>query len=116
MRTLFELIKNESLELENEKTISKNIRQATFIYLNPDQKNRLTEGLDRFGDEAFFKEGIQIGRLIKKDKNCLKFIISDAFDQIITAKEEDRIDLSEIQKVFGNTFLKTKFQNSLNVF
>lgn len=97
-RTLFELIKNESLELENEKTISKNIRQATFIYLNPDQKNRLTEGLDRFGDEAFFKEGIQIGRLIKKDKNCLKFIISDAFDQIITAKEEDRIDLSDIKK------------------
>lgn len=97
-RTLFELNKNETLELENEKEVTKNVRQATFIFLTPEQKDKLSEQLERYGEDAIFREGIQIGKLIKKDKDRLKFRISDEFDQIMTDKEELRIDLSEIKK------------------
>ena len=99
-RTTYELFKNETLELEKEKEVRRNVSQATFIYLNPEQRQNLSEKIEQFGEEAFFKEGIQIGRLVKKEKDRLKFRITDAFDEIINGREQDRIELSEIRKGF----------------
>lgn len=99
-RTTYELFKNETLELEKEKEVRRNVSQATFIYLNPAQRQNLSEKIEQFGVEAFFKEGIQIGRLVKKEKDRLKFTITDAFDEIINGREQDRIELSEIRKGF----------------
>ena len=96
-RTIYELFKNETLELEKEKEVAGNVRQATFIYLTPEQREQLNEKIELYGDEAIFKEGIQIGKLIRKDKDRLKFRINADFDEKINAREEDRIDLKEIR-------------------
>jgi superfamily I DNA and/or RNA helicase len=97
-RTIYELYKNETLEIEKEKEVAGNVRQATFIYLTPEQKNQLSKAIELFGDEAIFREGIQVGKLIKKEKDRLKFRITDEFDERINAREEDRIDLNEIKQ------------------
>ena len=97
-RTIYELHKNETLEIEKEKEVAGNVRQATFIYLTPEQRGQLTKAIELFGDEAIFREGIQIGKLIKKEKDRLKFRITDEFDERINAREEDRIDLNEIRQ------------------
>jgi len=97
-RTIYELYKNETLEIEREKEVAGNVRQATFIYLTPEQKGQLNKAIELFGDEANFRDGIQIGKLIKKEKDRLKFRITDEFDERINAKEEDRIDLNEIRQ------------------
>lgn len=99
-RTTYELFKNETLELEKEKEVRRNISQATFIYLTPEQRQQLGEKIEQFGEEAVFKDGIQIGRLIRKEKDRLKFKITDAFDEIINGRLEDRIELSELRKGF----------------
>ncbi len=99
-RTTYELFKNETLELEKEKEVRRNISQATFIYLTPEQRQHLGEKIEQFGEEAVFKEGIQIGRLIRKEKDRLKFKITDAFDELINGRLEDRIELSELRKGF----------------
>lgn len=97
-RTVYELYKNETLELEKEKEVAGNVRQATFIYLTPEQKEQLSKAIELFGDEAIFKDGIQIGKLIRKEKDRLKFGITDEFDERINARKEDRIDLNEIKQ------------------
>jgi hypothetical protein len=79
-RTTYELFKNETLELEKEKEVRRNISQATFIYLTPEQRQSLSEKIEQFGEEAIFKEGILIGKLIRKEKDKLKFKITDAFE------------------------------------
>lgn len=99
-RTTYELFKNETLELEKEKEVRRNISQATFIYLTPEQRQSLSEKIEQFGEEAIFKEGILIGKLIRKEKDKLKFKITDAFDEIINGRFEDRIELSELKKGF----------------
>jgi superfamily I DNA and/or RNA helicase len=99
-RTTYELFKNETLELEKEKEVRRNISQATFIYLNAEQRKNLSKKIEQFGEEAVFREGIQIGRLVKKEKDRLKFRITDDFDEIIHGREQDRIELSEIRKGF----------------
>lgn len=99
-RTTYELFKNETLELEKEKEVRRNVSQATFIYLNPEQRKNLGEKIEQYGEEAVFREGIQIGRLVKKEKDRLKFKITDAFDEIINGREQDRIELNEIRKGF----------------
>lgn len=95
-RSIYELLKNETLEIEKEKEVASNVRQATFVYLTPEQKNQLSKAIEQFGDEANFKEGVQVGKLIKKEKDKLKFRITDEFYERINAKEEDRIDLNQI--------------------
>ncbi|MBK8686079.1 MAG: hypothetical protein IPN26_14505 [Bacteroidetes bacterium] len=40
-RTIYELHKNETLEIEKEKEVAGNVRQATFIYLTPEKKSNL---------------------------------------------------------------------------
>lgn len=99
-RTTYELFKNETLELEKEKEVRRNISQATFIYLTPEQRQSLSEKIEQFGEEAIFKEGILIGKLIRKEKDKLKFKITDAFDESINGRFEDRIELSELKKGF----------------
>jgi superfamily I DNA and/or RNA helicase len=99
-RTTYELFKNETLELEKEKEVRRNISQATFIYLTPEQRQSLSEKIEQFGEEAIFKEGILIGKLIRKENDKLKFKITDAFDEIINGRLEDRIELSELKKGF----------------
>lgn len=99
-RTTYELFKNETLELEKEKEVRRNISQASFIYLTPEQKQSLSEKIEQFGEEAIFKEGILIGKLVRKEKDRLKFKITDAFDEIINGRLEDRIELSELRKGF----------------
>ncbi len=99
-RTTYELFKNETLELEKEKEVRRNISQATFIYLTPEQRKSLSEKIEQFGEEAFFKDGIVIGKLIRKENDKLKFKITDAFDEIINGRFEDRIELSELKKGF----------------
>ena len=99
-RTTYELFKNETLELEKEKEVRRNVSQATFIYLNPEQRKNLGEKIEQYGEEAVFREGIQIGRMVKKEKDRLKFKITDAFDEIINGREQDRIELNEIRKGF----------------
>jgi len=97
-RSVYELYKNETLEIEKEKEVAGNIRSATFIYLNPEEKKQLSNEIELKGDEAYFKGGIQIGKLIKKERDRLKFRITDEFDERINAREEDRIDLNEIRQ------------------
>ncbi|MCR5862324.1 AAA domain-containing protein [Flavobacterium sp. J372] len=97
-RTIWELVKNETLELEKEKLVRRNISQATFIYLTPEQKNSLAEKISKYGDDAIFKEGIIMGKLVRKDKNRLKFKITSLFDNAINGRGGDRIDLDELEK------------------
>lgn len=97
-RTIYELYKNETLEIEKEKEVVSNVRQATFIYLTPEEKKNLQNEIERNGVDAYFKGGTQIGRLIKKEKDRLKFRINDEFDERINAREVDRLDLDEIKQ------------------
>jgi len=99
-RSTYELIKNETLELEKEKEVRRNISQATFIYLTPLQREQLNEQIKKYGPEAFFKEGVTIGKLVKKEKNKLRFKITDSFDEMINGREKDRVSLEEIRKGF----------------
>lgn len=108
-RTTYELFKNETLELEKEKEVRRNVSQATFIYLTPEQRQNLGEKIEQDGVDAFFRDGIQIGRLVRKEKNKLKFKITDAFDEIINGRDEERIELNEIR----NGFIKPIFPGEL---
>jgi len=99
-QTIYELAKNQSLEIEKQKEIAGNVRQATFIYITPEQRQRLGEALDRFGAEARFSDGIPIGNLVKKDKDRLKFRLNDKFYDSLNAREQDRIEISEVAKGF----------------
>jgi superfamily I DNA and/or RNA helicase len=99
-RTIFELYKNESLELEKEKEIARNVRQASFVYLNPEQRKRLAEKTKEFGTNAIFREGTHIGTLLRKDRDRLQFKIKNDFDYLLTGNQENRLDLSEIAKGF----------------
>ena len=99
-RTIYELFKNETLELEKEQEVDRNVRQATFVYLTPAQRKQLGDEIEQKGDNAYFKGGIQIGNLIKKDRDKLKFRITDEFDEMLNAREEDRIELNEIKEGF----------------
>lgn len=99
-RSTYELIKDETLEIEKEKEVRRNISQATFIYLTPVQKDKLDKEKIKHGVDATFKEGVTIGRLIRKEKNKLKFKITDIFDEMINGREKDRITLEELQKGF----------------
>jgi superfamily I DNA and/or RNA helicase len=97
-RTTYEFIKNETLELEREKEVVNNVRQATFIYLTPEEREKLNQAIESFGDDAIFREGKQIGTLIRKEREKLKFRISDRFDDLLNAKDDERLALEEIKK------------------
>lgn len=99
-RTLYEFFKNETLELEKEKEVIGNVRQATFVYLTPEERDQLNQAIETYGEDERFRAGIQIGKLIRKEREKLKFRITDEFDELINAKETERIDIAEIKKGF----------------
>lgn len=99
-QTIYELSKNQSLEIEKQKEIAGNVRQATFIYITPEQRQHLVEAVDRFGVQAKFSEGIQIGNLMKKENDRLKFRLNDKFYDSLNDREQDRIEISEVAKGF----------------
>lgn len=97
-RTIYEFNKNETLELEKEKEVARNLRQATFIFLTPEQQKKLSAAVKEKGDDANFNEGTQIGTLFRKEREKLIFRIFDKFDDLLNAKEVDRLGLEEIRK------------------
>lgn len=99
-RTIYELYKNETLELEKEKEVRRNVRQASFVFLTPEERKRLADKTKEFGANAIFREGIAIGTLFRKDGDKLQFKIKDEFDLLLTANQENRLELSEIAKGF----------------
>lgn len=98
--TTYTLYKNDKLESDKERETIKNIRSATFIFLTPEEKCKLDEAISSYGDDAIFREGIQIGTLVRKDKDKLKFRISDSFDDLLNGYADDRIEAAELSKGF----------------
>lgn len=95
--TTYEFVKNEILELENEKDIRKKVQYADFIYLTEQENKELQKALAE-GKEDKFRGGTKIGRLVKKEQNKLRFRVSDDFDRLLTAKEEERTSIKELRK------------------
>lgn len=96
--TVIEMLKNESLELEKEKETARNVRQASFVFLSPEQKGRLDEDVKQRGEKTAFKEGIQIGTLFRKDSDKLTFKIRPEFDSLLTGNAMNRLEISEVAK------------------
>ena len=95
--TTYEFVKNEILELENEKDIRKKVQYADFIYLTEQENKELQNALAE-GKEDKFRGGTKIGKLVKKEQNKLIFRVSDDFDHLLTAKEEERTSIKELRK------------------
>lgn len=87
--TSYEFEKNESLELEKEKETTKNVSRATFVFLTKEQYEDLKKKIEESGDDALFRDGIQIGTLVRKDKNKLKFKITEQFDDYSIKSREN---------------------------
>ena len=99
-RTLYEFFKNEKLEEEEEKQTKKNVFLATFVYLTPEQRDNLNKVIEEQGELASYSGGTQIGKLIRKNGNCLKILVNDLFDDLINAPYGERLELSEFAKGF----------------
>ena len=95
--TTYEFVKNETLESENEKDIKKKVQFAEFIYLTEKEYNELQKSLEEGNDDKF-RGGQKIGTLVRKEQSKLVFRISEDFDRLLTAKEDERISLKELQK------------------
>lgn len=104
--TTYKFQKNESLEIEREKEINKNISRASFVFLTNEQRNLLNKKIEEQGDDAIFTEGIQIGTLVRKERNKLKFRIRDEFDEYLIASSSNIDSLK-------NGFIKPIFQGEL---
>lgn len=96
----YDFIKNESLELENQKELLKDVRFQTFIFLSPEEKRQLEESIQNFGIDAKFYGGLQIGKLVKKESNKLTFKLTDSFEVKLNAKIDERLELSEVKDGF----------------
>lgn len=114
-RTTYELFKNETLELEKEKKTASNIRGASFVFITKEQKEMLDKEVDESNENYGYLKGFkkekqdvlrnieysqQIGKLLRKEKNKLTFLLSEQFDDLINAKESERVELSEIKQGF----------------
>lgn len=60
--------------------------------------SKLTTTIKSTGDDSSFREGKPIGTLIRKDREKLKFRITDYFDDLLNANENERLALEEIKK------------------
>lgn len=87
--TTYEFHKNESLVLEKEKETARNVSKASFVFLTEEQCNNLIKSIEDFGDDAIFREGEQIGTLVRKERNKLKFRIKDSFEDYMIASREN---------------------------
>lgn len=79
----YQFVKNEKLESEAEKETLKNIRRATFIYMNEEQYRNYLSSIEIYGDSAFVKGAIQIGAFVKKSRNRFTFKLTEQFDEFI---------------------------------
>lgn len=104
--TTYEFHKNESLEIGREKEIDKNIKKASFVFLTKEQRETLNKMIEEYGDDASFREGVQIGKLVCKERNKLKFRITKEFDEFITSSSSN-VDSLE------NGFIKPIFPGEL---
>ena len=83
--SLYQFVKNETLEAEKEKETLKNIRRATFIYMTEAQYREYQKNLERFGDSAFVQGTTQIGSFVRKNNNKFTFKLSEAFDKLLNS-------------------------------
>jgi len=97
-RTTYEFIKNETLELEREKEVAKGIRQATFVFLTPKEKNDLDQEKETKGEKERYMGGMNIGQLIMKNGPMLKFRLDESFDVALHDRPEDRLEIEELKK------------------
>lgn len=104
--TTYEFQKNESLELEREKETARNVSKASFVFLTKEQREILNKKIIEFGDDAIFSEGVQIGTLVRKDRNKLKFKIKGCF-------EDYMVDSLENVENLKNGFIKPIFPGEL---
>lgn len=104
--TTYEFRKNESLEIDREKEINKNINKASFVFLTREQRESLNKKIEEYGDDAIFLDGIQIGRLVRKERNRLKFRIKEEFDDFLVGSS------SNVES-FADGFIKPIFPGEL---
>jgi len=85
-KTTYELRKNEEWEGDKENEIRKGLRSADFIYLTEKEYLEYTEKVNKFGENANYFGGKQIGSLLRKDKDKFLFGIGikdlSVFDDI----------------------------------
>lgn len=88
----YQFVKNEKLETEAEKETLKNIRRATFIYMNDEQYENYQTSLEIYGDSAFVKGAIPIGSFVKKSRNRFTFKLTEQFDDFINGYDSPLLD------------------------
>ena len=93
--TTYEFRKNESLEIDREKEINKNINKASFVFLTREQRESLNKKIEEYGDDAIFLDGIQIGKLVRKERNRLKFRIKEEFDNFLVGSSSNVESLAD---------------------
>ena len=93
--TTYEFRKNESLEIDREKEINKNINKASFVFLTREQRESLNKKIEEYGDDAIFLDGIQIGKLVRKERNILKFRIKEEFDNFLVGSSSNVESLAD---------------------
>lgn len=71
--TMFQFNKNVQLEADKEKEVNRNVKQASFIYLTNEEYKRYKDLMERKGDDAVFRGGVSIGKLVRKERDRLKF-------------------------------------------
>ncbi len=104
--TTYQFEKNKSLECEREKENYQNVRMASFVFLNKEQYEILQKKIEEEGDNAYFKDWFQIGTLVRKERNKLKFRIKDDFEDYMVESHKNVEDLK-------NGFIKPIFPGEL---
>ena len=97
-RTTYEFFRNEKLQIEDEARIRKNIFKEKFVFLTNNHLKELEKRIIEQGELASYTGGIKLGKMVSKNKACLKFHIEDTFDELINAPLEKRLDSKEIEK------------------
>lgn len=98
--TTYEFAKNEELETKREKEVYNNIRQASFIYLSRNEYEAYRTLVQKLGDDANFRGGIQIGTLIKKDHEKFKFRLRPEFEDLLERVETGDLSDGYIKPIF----------------
>lgn len=100
--TTYKFHKNESLEIEKEKETARNVSKASFVFLTKEQYQNLMKSIEDFGEDAIFREGVQIGTLVRKERNKLKFRVKESFGDYMIGSHEnvDNIKNGFVKPIF----------------
>ena len=98
--TTYRFLKNDSLANERESEINKSIRKASFVFLTEQQRDDLKERIEKYGDNADFREGVPIGVLVRKNKNRLSFRITKEFDNYLIDSNMNNLKDGFIKPIF----------------